>query len=392
MGNWYRVVKTIKGHRYVYEQQTYREGSHVRTRNRYLGPAGSHEGSSSSLKGESEPSGQPAGIASALIGGLADFGKAAIQQFDVPRWGTDAATQLGLTGAGATRTKKTVTTTTHRKRQRRVTVTETLYDPEDVSPAGRIKTAATEKVFARIPDGTTDPRGYIVKRQGSLFPTEKFTQDLRAYLDVDLASDGSIIEGVNVNKISFTQKVAFHNSAKQHVNSARSRVTTTDASSTSPPPDATHSPDPSDFHLRSDAHRKYFTGEQIRITKAGDVVQLCREMLATGDAIDRDKEHYYVIHLNVRSRVSLIEVVSVGTVSASQVHPRETFRRAIAEGASSIIIAHNHPSGEVDPSDNDTMVTKTMFDAGQIIGINVLDHIVFSDSKAFSFRDNKTIE
>jgi DNA repair protein RadC len=123
-----------------------------------------------------------------------------------------------------------------------------------------------------------------------------------------------------------------------------------------------------------------------------DAVRLCREMLHTEDAIDRDKEHFYVLHLNVRSRVTMIEVVSVGTLSSSVVHPRETFRRAISEGSYSIIIAHNHPSGEVDPSHEDTQVTKLMFDAGQVIGINVLDHIVFSDSKAFSFRDNKNIE
>jgi DNA repair protein RadC len=74
------------------------------------------------------------------------------------------------------------------------------------------------------------------------------------------------------------------------------------------------------------------------------------------------------------------------------VHPRETFRRAITQGSASIIIAHNHPSGDVDPSDEDTAVTKLLFEAGRVIGIDVLDHVVFSDSKAFSFRDNKRIE
>jgi DNA repair protein RadC len=148
---------------------------------------------------------------------------------------------------------------------------------------------------------------------------------------------------------------------------------------------------PSGAGLQNDAHRKYFTSEDIRITSPADAVRLCREMLHTEDAIDRDKEHFYVVHLNIRSRVTMIEVVSVGTVSSSVVHPRETFRRAIAEGSSSIIIAHNHPSGEVDPSDNDNKVTKLMFEAGKVIGIDLLDHIIFSDNKAFSFKDNKSI-
>jgi DNA repair protein RadC len=115
-------------------------------------------------------------------------------------------------------------------------------------------------------------------------------------------------------------------------------------------------------------------------------------MLSAEDALDRDKEHFYVLHLNARRRVRMIEVVSVGTLTASVVHPRETFRRAISQGSYAIIIAHNHPSGEVDPSDEDSRVTKLMVDAGNVIGIDMLDHIVFSGSKAFSFRENKYIE
>ncbi len=70
-------------------------------------------------------------------------------------------------------------------------------------------------------------------------------------------------------------------------------------------------------------------------------------------------------------------------------HPRETFRRAIVEGAAFIIIAYNHPSGECDPSDEeDTKVTKGMFEAGEILGIKMLDHIIFSKDDYYSFRSN----
>jgi DNA repair protein RadC len=85
----------------------------------------------------------------------------------------------------------------------------------------------------------------------------------------------------------------------------------------------------------------------------------------------------------------MVEVVSNGTLTSSLVHPRETYRRAIVEGAASIIIAHNHPSGEADPSDENRQVTKNMFDAGQILGITMLDHIIFTKRGYFSFRDNR---
>jgi DNA repair protein RadC len=87
----------------------------------------------------------------------------------------------------------------------------------------------------------------------------------------------------------------------------------------------------------------------------------------------------------------MVEVVSIGTLSSSNVHPRETFRRAITEGSDKVIVAHNHPSGEVDPSDDDLKITKLLLEAGQIINIQLLDHIIFSATKAFSFKENKEI-
>ena len=74
-------------------------------------------------------------------------------------------------------------------------------------------------------------------------------------------------------------------------------------------------------------------------------------------------------HLDTRSRINLVELVTIGTLTASLVHPRETFRRAVMQGSASIIVAHNHPSGEVDPSDEDTKVTKLLFEAGNILGV-----------------------
>ena len=138
----------------------------------------------------------------------------------------------------------------------------------------------------------------------------------------------------------------------------------------------------------------YLKDSKFQIRSSVEVARVFQDLLRLEDDIERDKEHYYVMHLDIRSQVRLVEVVSVGILTSSLVQPRETFRRAIVEGAASIIIAHNHPSGEADPSDEDTKVTKNMFEAGQILGIKMLDHIIFTDknTKFFSFRENREQE
>jgi DNA repair protein RadC len=113
-----------------------------------------------------------------------------------------------------------------------------------------------------------------------------------------------------------------------------------------------------------------------------------QELLRQEDTIDRDKEHFYCIHMNARHRITLVEVVSIGTVNASLVHPRETFRRAIHEGTTSIIVAHNHPSGDVEPSDEDIRVSGKLAEVGKLLEIPVLDHIIFSETEHFSLKQN----
>jgi DNA repair protein RadC len=133
----------------------------------------------------------------------------------------------------------------------------------------------------------------------------------------------------------------------------------------------------------------YCKDSKITVGGAGDIAKVFRDILGLEDRIEREKEHFYVCHLDVKSRVKMVELVNIGTLSSSLVHPRETFRRAIVEGSASIIVAHNHPSGEVEPSDEDTRITKVLFEAGQILGITMLDHVIFAGDKYFSFRDNK---
>ena len=103
------------------------------------------------------------------------------------------------------------------------------------------------------------------------------------------------------------------------------------------------------------------------------------------------KEHFYVISLDTRNNFIGIDEISIGTLTASLVHPRETFESAIKRHAAHIIVAHNHPSGETDPSEDDLKITKRLVEAGKIMGINVLDHIIFTESTYMSFKEKNLL-
>ena len=125
------------------------------------------------------------------------------------------------------------------------------------------------------------------------------------------------------------------------------------------------------------------------IIDAEKAVTIFQALLALEDEIDREKEHFYVMHLDNKCRVKGVEVVSIGTMTSALVHPRETYRRAVMIGSASLVVAHNHPSCDVEPSDEDTKVTKTLFEAGQILGIRLNDHLIFSYDGYFSFKANR---
>lgn len=103
------------------------------------------------------------------------------------------------------------------------------------------------------------------------------------------------------------------------------------------------------------------------------------------------KEHFRIILLNTKNHILAIEDISIGTLNASLVHPREVFSLAIKKAAASIIVVHNHPSGDPNPSKEDLNITKRLVDAGGIIGINVLDHIIIGNSGFYSFKEHDMI-
>jgi len=102
---------------------------------------------------------------------------------------------------------------------------------------------------------------------------------------------------------------------------------------------------------------------------------------------DRKQEHFLCATINGANEILNIRVVSIGLIDRTPVHPREVFDDALADRASAIIVAHNHPSGSLEPSTFDLEVTKQLKAAGTVMGIALLDHIIFNRNKYFSFLE-----
>ena len=124
-----------------------------------------------------------------------------------------------------------------------------------------------------------------------------------------------------------------------------------------------------------------------KVSGAGEVYRILSAILSAESEIDRDKEHFWIIGLSVKNAVKFIDLVSLGTLSNSLVHPREVFRLAVNRGVASIIAGHNHPSGDPIPSQDDLAVTRKLRDAGEILGIILLDHVVIGDGSFVSMLE-----
>jgi len=126
-----------------------------------------------------------------------------------------------------------------------------------------------------------------------------------------------------------------------------------------------------------------YNAKSVFLRSGKDVYDLVRE-----DMEELDREHFCIIMLNVRNQVIAREVVSVGGLNAAIVHPREIFKNCIKKSAAAVILVHNHPSGQPDPSDEDIAVTKRVIEAGRIVGIDVLDHVIVGHGQYISMRES----
>ncbi len=115
------------------------------------------------------------------------------------------------------------------------------------------------------------------------------------------------------------------------------------------------------------------------------VYELCRDIRGT------NREHFVGFYLNSRNQVLRREIISIGSLNASIVHPREVFAPAIAVSAASLVLAHNHPSGDPTPSEEDLAITRRLLEAGRIIGIDVLDHVIVARESYASFKERRLL-
>lgn len=123
--------------------------------------------------------------------------------------------------------------------------------------------------------------------------------------------------------------------------------------------------------------------DPIRTPK--DIHKLMAEYLTNSP-----QEQMWVLILNARNQVIGMNMVALGTANASLVHPRETFRAAILMNGVSIILVHNHPSGDPEPSNDDRELTQRMIKAGELMGIDVLDHVIVAGEKLYSFKEHES--
>jgi DNA repair protein RadC len=132
--------------------------------------------------------------------------------------------------------------------------------------------------------------------------------------------------------------------------------------------------------------RRIFRPEEepaVVIRRPEDAASLTRELSAAR------KEHFCTLYLDTRNRVMRKETVSIGTLNASLVHPREVFQPAVESSAASVVLVHNHPSGDPEPSREDLLLTKRLVTAGEIMGIEVLDHVIVARRSFVSLRERK---
>ena len=137
------------------------------------------------------------------------------------------------------------------------------------------------------------------------------------------------------------------------------------------------------FELKVIRERKEGYGLRQQFRSSQDICEMFRERFTHAD-----REEFVVLLLDVKNKLLGFHVVSVGSLTSSVVHPREVYKVAILGNAASLILLHNHPSGDPTPSNEDLQITNRLCQIGEVLGIKVLDHVVIGDGRYVSFVDD----
>ena len=119
-----------------------------------------------------------------------------------------------------------------------------------------------------------------------------------------------------------------------------------------------------------------------------EIARVLKNILSMEDQADQNKEHFWTIGVNNKNQILYIDLTHLGTLTESIIHPRDIFRQAITHGAYAIIVGHNHPSGNPEPSAKDFDITEKLKKSGEILGIECLDHIIIGHDFFYSFECN----
>jgi len=134
------------------------------------------------------------------------------------------------------------------------------------------------------------------------------------------------------------------------------------------------------FELNKRHSYSKVNGKIVKTSK--DVYDYCISRLSF-----TDREQFMILHLDTKNRIVKDEIISIGTLNGSIAHPREIFKSAIKESANAIILVHNHPSGDPNPSDEDLEITKRLIDSGELLNIKVLDHVIIGKDNYWSWNE-----
>ncbi|MDX8553109.1 JAB domain-containing protein [Tenacibaculum sp. 1B UA] len=132
--------------------------------------------------------------------------------------------------------------------------------------------------------------------------------------------------------------------------------------------------------------------EKIKILNSDDIYGIMQKILLRESKIDQNREHFWVIGLENNNRILFIELISLGTINATLVEPMEVFSLALQKRAVKIMLCHNHPSGELTPSDNDKNLTDRLIQVGLIVNTHVIDHLIISDKSYLSFANTGLLQ
>lgn len=132
--------------------------------------------------------------------------------------------------------------------------------------------------------------------------------------------------------------------------------------------------------------------QKIKIVNSDDIYSIMQQILLRENKIRRGQEHFWIVGLNLENKILFIELMGLGADNRVNIKPPQVFRMAIYKTAPKIILVHNHPSGIIEPSEADLKTTDRLLKSGEIVDIDIIDHLIISEKKYFSFNQKGLIE